>query len=282
MLVLGLAVLARGLSPSPLAAAAKPQRLHPNAASLQLAISIPRALRSCRACGGTRLILIAALVAGCGQDESEADRFEGEQRREVLRALIAEVKDPATAPALVRLFEHPDAGVRYAAAAKHWELTRAEEPGLRLLVDGVLRGDEAAVRALSPGRYPEAFVARLMEKPPRLRCVEALGAIEAASAKPMLLEIIAGPDAPGSGLRAEAAWSLYRIDAAQARRALGVLLPAYRAGNVFVRGRLAARIAAIAKDEPDFVRKSIDGMRASDDDDVRAAGEYLREQVTPR
>jgi hypothetical protein len=180
------------------------------------------------------------------------------------------------------LLQHPDAGVRYAAAAKHWELTTAEEPGLRLLLDGILRGDEAAVLALPPGTYPEAFVARLQQRPVGLRSIQALGAIRARDAEPLLLEILDAPERPGSGLRAEAAWSLFRIDHAHARRALEVLLPAYREGTVFTRGRLASRIAAMATNEPDFVRGHIDAMLASDDEDLRAAGKYLREQVTPR
>jgi HEAT repeat protein len=227
----------------------------------------------------TRAALIAALLAACG---SESDPFAGEQRREVLRVLIAETADPDIAPALAKLLQHPDAGVRYAAAAKHWELTRADEPGLRLLLDGILRGDEAAVLALAPGTYPEAFIARLKQKPVGLRSIQALGAIQARDAEPLLLEILDGPNRPGSGLRTEAAWSLFRIDPAHARRALAVLLPAYREGTVFTRGRLASRIAAMAADEPDFVRGAIDAMLADPEQDARAAGGYLRERVTRR
>lgn len=235
-------------------------------------------------------MLATALLAGCGS-ESEADRLsaalEGEQRREVLRRLIAEVDDPAAAPALVPLFEHLDAGVRYDAAATHWRLTRSEEPGLRLLLDAILRGDEAAVRALPPDTYPATFVASLERacvagEPNRLRCIQALGAAGAASSMPLLLDILEAPAAPGTGLHTEAAWSLYRIDRSQARRALSVLLPAYREGNVFSRGRLASRIAAIGTEEPELVRAAVDALLSDPDEDRQAAGRYLLEQITPR
>jgi HEAT repeat protein len=229
----------------------------------------------------TRLLLVGALLAGCGS-EPEANRFAGEHRREVLRELIAEVRDPETAPALIALLQHPDAGVRYAAAAKHWELTGVEEPGLRLLLDGIVRGDEAAVLALAPGTYPETFVARLLQKPVGLRSIQALGAIEARDAEPLLLEILDGPASTGSGRRPEAAWSLFRIDRAHARRALTVLLPAYRKGTVFTRGRLASRIAAIGAVEPEPVSEFVAALLADPDEDARAAGKYLREQITPR
>lgn len=233
----------------------------------------------------TRLCLVAALVAGCGA-ESEADRLsaalEGEQRREVLRKLIAEVDDPEAAPALLPLLHHFDSGVRYDAAAAHWKLTRAEEPGLGLLLEAILRGDEAAVRALPPETYPESFVARLQQEPVNLACLQALGTVGAPESVPLLLAVLDKPAAPGTGLHTEAAWSLYRIDHSQAPRALTVLLSAYRKGTVFTRGRLASRIAAIGAEEPELVRSSVEPLLSDSDEDVRAAGQYLLEQITPR